>query len=228
MRGSGGAGPELVGFEGRVEPPNHPSHKRLGGAVLAGEGVQLGISRSACTQHSACRPTLNCPASSLSTTASCRKPCACTAPQSAPSVATWTGSGVTFNPSEPSRLRWAVQFDDQGFGHAMRAHTREGDVVEHEVGMAGVQQAKEIQPAFRFRRAEGGEVVIADLCANAIPGLMPRAGIVNRDPLRRSQSGVQNLPVPGEERVLLLGERPLYLPFGDRYPDRAQLGCQTR
>src|SRR6476620_7785790 len=59
----------------------------------------LCTSRSAWTQHSACCPTTNCPASSLSTTASCRKPCAWMLPQSAPSVAIVTGSWITARPA---------------------------------------------------------------------------------------------------------------------------------
>src|SRR5690348_16310412 len=86
-----------------VEPPDQLAYSLLGGTVQVGEGVELVTSRSACAQHSACRPTTNWPASSLTMTAFCRNPCAVTAPQSAPSVAMHTGSGVTCSSLMPRR-----------------------------------------------------------------------------------------------------------------------------
>ena len=69
----------------------------------------LCTSRSACTRHSACRPMLNCPASSLRTTASHRNLCAWMLPHNASSVTARCGFGVTRNAASPSRSRCACQ-----------------------------------------------------------------------------------------------------------------------
>ena len=48
--------------------------------------------------------------------------------------------------------------------------------------MAGAQQLEEVQPAFAGRRAEPGEVAVADLRAGAVRGLVAGAGVIDRDP----------------------------------------------
>ena len=92
-----------------VEPPDQRAHALLRGAVQIGERVEFGTSRSACTQHSACWPTANWPASSLTITLSRSSPCAWTLPDNAPSVAMQTGSGVTCKALMPRRSRCVCQ-----------------------------------------------------------------------------------------------------------------------
>src|ERR1700758_3514299 len=49
--------------------------------------------------------------------------------------------------------------------------------------IAGRQQLEEIQPAFGTRGCEGSKLLVADMRAKAILGLVARTGIVNRDPI---------------------------------------------
>src|SRR4051812_13027092 len=66
------------------------------------------------TRHSAWHPTRNWPASSLTITVPGSRPCALIAPQSAPSVAMRTGSGLTLRSVMPSRSRCATIADAAG------------------------------------------------------------------------------------------------------------------
>ena len=85
---------KLVGLEIVVERPDQVAQRLLRHRRACSVNVSsLWTRRSACTQQSAWRPTLNCPASSLTTTVVARKPWALTAPKAAPSVAIRTGSG---------------------------------------------------------------------------------------------------------------------------------------
>ncbi len=77
------------------------------------------------------------------------------------------------------RPRLLIQPGDQGRGQRPLAHVIERCGVEHEVGVAGTQQIQEVQSALRGPCAEPGEMLIADLRAVAILGLMPRAGVVH-------------------------------------------------
>src|SRR6476619_1482523 len=67
-----GSGRGAISLEIGVKPPDQVAHALLGGAVQIGEGVELVHQPFACTQHSACWPTANWPASSLTMTAFCR------------------------------------------------------------------------------------------------------------------------------------------------------------
>src|SRR5579859_1725239 len=102
----------------------------------------------------------NCPASSLTTTASHRKPCAATAPHSAPSVAMRTGSGVTNRSAIPScsrsrpraligkpPLQVRGQWLDHRSGQRVVTHVVEGSGVDYIVGVTGAQQVEEVQSA---------------------------------------------------------------------------------
>jgi hypothetical protein len=86
--------------------------------------------------------------------------------------------------------------------------------------MAGTQQIKEVQPGLCGARAEPGKAVVADLRAKPVLGLMPSAGIVERDPRRCRQSRAQHITRFVAETVVLLGQQPLDLSFGDRHADR--------
>jgi len=79
-------------------------------------------------------------------------------------------------------FRLCCQPGDQDGRQCARAHVGERGVVQHEVAVAGPQEIKEVQPALRRACAEPGEVVIADLRAEAVGRLVPRAGVVDRNP----------------------------------------------
>ena len=80
------------------------------------------------------------------------------------------------------RFRRSGQPGDEGGRQCVVAHIGEGHVVQHEVGVAGAQQIQEVQSALRLPRAEPGEPVIADLCAEAVARLMPSSGVIDRYP----------------------------------------------
>jgi hypothetical protein len=124
-------------------------------------------------------------------------------------------------------LRFGLQTGDRGRGQALVSHVVVSVVVEHVVSVAGAEQVEEVQPALRRPRAEPGKPLIADLRAKAVRRFMPRAGVVHRYPRRRLQSGAQHVPRFGHEVILLVGQQPLDLTFGDRQADRLQQGRKT-
>ena len=97
-------------------------------------------------------------------------------------------------------LRVAGQERDHRAGQGVLAHVGQRLGVDHVVSMPGPQQREEVQPALAGRAAEPGEVVIADLRADAIHRLVPGAGVVDRDPARARQPGPQHLLALLEER----------------------------
>ena len=58
---------------------------------------------------------------------------------------------------------------DQRSGQRMVTHIVQGRVVDHIVGVAGTQQVEEVEAALATRRAEPGEVVVADLLVWTAP-----------------------------------------------------------
>ena len=68
--------------------------------------------------------------------------------------------------------------------------------------MAGAQQFQEVQPALGAGRAEPGEMIIADLRAEAVRRLVARARIVDRNPGGRLQARAQYVARLAEEAVL--------------------------
>ena len=92
--------------------------------------------------------------------------------------------------------------------------------------MAGAQQLEEVQPALRARGAEPGEVVVADLGADAVPALVAGAGVVDADPGRGLQPGPQHVARLVKEGLLVVDQQAHDLPLGDRDADRPQLRHQ--
>jgi hypothetical protein len=84
------------------------------------------------------------------------------------------------------------------------AHVGQGLGVDHIVAVAGPQHLEEVQPALRGRRDERGEVVVAELGADAVLVLVTGTGIVDADPARRGQPGPQHLARLVEEGALAL------------------------
>src|ERR1700680_2702862 len=69
-------------------------------------------------------------------------------------------------------VRMLGQSCDDRAGQAPSAHVAEGFGIDHVVGMAGPQQVEEIEPALRSSGAEPGEMLIANLRADAIGGFV--------------------------------------------------------
>jgi hypothetical protein len=125
-------------------------------------------------------------------------------------------------------LRMACQECDHRSGQGVLAHVGQRLGIDDVVTMPGPQQLEEVQPALAGRAAEPGEVVVADLRADAIHRLVPRPGVVDRDPARARQPGPQHLPALLEEAPLTLDQQAHDLPLGDGDPNRPQLRDQPR
>ena len=81
---------------------------------------------------------------------------------------------------------------------------------------------------FEAGGGEGGEVVVAQLGADAVAVPVAGAGVVDADPARRAQPGPQHLARLGEEGVLARVQQPDDLALGDDDADRPELGHQAR
>lgn len=67
-----------------------------------------------------------------------------------------------------------------------------------------------------------GEVLVADLCAEAVAGLVAGASVVNRDPVGARWPGTEHLTGLGEEVVLARVQQTDNLAFGDKKAEAAQ------
>ena len=74
------------------------------------------------------------------------------------------------------------QLGDHRAAQATLAHVGQGLGIDHVIAVAGLQDLQEAQPAFRRGRGERGEVVVADLRADAVAVLVTGAGVVDADP----------------------------------------------
>src|SRR5215468_10514390 len=63
------------------------------------------------------------------------------------------------------------------------AHVSDRLIGNHIIAVAGAQHLKEVEAALGARGAEPSEVVVANLCAKAVGGLVACAGVVHRDPI---------------------------------------------
>jgi hypothetical protein len=84
-------------------------------------------------------------------------------------------------------------------GH-MKSHA--SDHIHKELGWFASENRSAVGAALAARRAEPGEVVVADLRADGIDAAVARTGVVHRDPGGRFQAGTQHLaglrcPGPG-------------------------------
>jgi hypothetical protein len=99
-------------------------------------------------------------------------------------------------------------------------------VIDHVVGVPSAQQIEEVQTALAARRAEPGEMIIAELRAGAVAGLVARAGIIHAHPGRIAQSGAQNAARFRQEAILAGNQQTHHLPPQDIDADGSQLGRQ--
>lgn len=113
---------------------------------------------------------------------------------------------------------------DQRRRQATLSHILEAGCVQHEVGMAGPEHVKKVQSALARPRAEPGDMIVADLRAKAVPGLVAGAGVVDRYPGRGLKPGTQHVTGLPQERIVLFSQQTLHLTFGDRHAHRAQQG----
>ena len=102
------------------------------------------------------------------------------------------------------------------------AHVGQRLGIDHIVGVAGAQQLQEVEAALGACRGEPGEVLVADLGADAVPALMARPGVVDADPGGAGQAGPQHVAGLGQERLLAGDQQAHDLSLGDRDAERAQ------
>jgi len=76
-------------------------------------------------------------------------------------------------------LSMGGQLMDDGPGQGTAAHIVQRRFVDDIVGVPGTQQIEEVQTALARPGAEPGEIVVADLRAEAVPASVTRAGIVH-------------------------------------------------
>jgi hypothetical protein len=75
---------------------------------------------------------------------------------------------------------------------AVRAHVREGVVVDDVLVVTGAQDLQEVPPALREAGGEEGEAVVADLRRHPVARPVAGAGVVDGEPARRRQAGAQH------------------------------------
>src|SRR5215212_352371 len=188
-------------------------------------------------QHSAWRPTMNWPASSLTIAVPGSRPCRLDgAPErsfggDAHRIGTDLQVGnaeplkmrVPYRPIREVSLRLACQLLDERRGQAPLTHVGQGLGVDHVIRMVSPHQLKKVQPAFAGRGAEPGKVVVADLRAGAVRGLVAGPGVIDRDPGRLRQPGAQHIASLITKALLALDEQTHDLPRGNRQADSPQL-----
>ena len=126
------------------------------------------------------------------------------------------------------RVRIGGQGGDHWPSQRAAAHIGQRRFVDHIIGMAGAQQIEEVQAALAAGRAEPGEAVIADLRAESVAGFVPRAGVVDGNPVGGFQAGAQHVAGFAAERILPGDQQAHHLPLGDADADRLQLRHQPR
>src|SRR3954468_13039842 len=94
--------------------------------------------------------------------------------------------------------------------------------------MTGAQEFQEVQPALAGRGAEPGEVVVADLRAGPVRGLVAGPGVIDRDPGGLRPPGAQHIASLIEKTLVTLDEQAHDLPGGDRQTNGPQLRHQAR
>src|SRR3954454_13558999 len=94
--------------------------------------------------------------------------------------------------------------------------------------MAGAQEFEEVQPALAGCCTKPGEVVVADLRAGAVRGLVAGSGVIHRDPGRLRQPGAQHIARLIEKTLVTLDEQAHDLPRGDGQTNGPQLRHQAR
>ena len=98
------------------------------------------------------------------------------------------------------------------------AHIGERRGIDDVIAMTGAQQAEEVEAALRAGGAEPGEMVVADLGAEAVLRLMAGAGVIDRDPGGVGQPGAEHIARFGMEAIMAVIEQADHLALGERMP----------
>ena len=115
--------------------------------------------------------------------------------------------------AHPSRLvgkpplLMSSQLLEERSGQGMITHVAQGRVVDDVVGMTGAQQVEEVQPALAARRAEPGEIVIANLRADAVGAAVACTGVVHAHPACGLQSSPQHIAGFRQESILPINQQ---------------------
>ena len=110
----------------------------------------------------------------------------------------------------------------------MFAHVGQGGIVDHVIGVPDTQQIEEVQATLASRRAEPGEVVVADLRADAVRALVTCPRVIHRNPTRCLQTRAQHVARFGQELILPGDQQTHDLPLGDGEAHRLQQRHQPR
>lgn len=108
------------------------------------------------------------------------------------------------------------------------AHVGETRRIDQMRGIAGVEQLQEVQSALGARGRKRRELVVADLRAHAVLGLVPRTGVIDRDPGGFIEARAQNITCLVEKGVLVVDQQSHELAFGDADAEVGQQREQAR
>src|SRR5271166_1565379 len=155
------------------------------------------------------------------------RPSASIAPQSAASLATRTGSGVTLRSVRPSACKWPIHSACEPKAckawPASLSMTSRGRLparmyargVDDIARRPAEQTAQESQARFARPGAEGREPVGADVGGEAALASVARPGVVDGDERRADEPRPQHGRVLGAEPVQFGDQEPNHLPLGD-------------
>jgi hypothetical protein len=118
------------------------------------------------------------------------------------------------------------QRGDRRSGQSPPSHVGQSFSVDHVLGVAGTEQIEEVAPTFAGRRAEPGEMIVADLGARAVAGLVARASVIDADPGGIGEAGAQHVAGFAEEAILALDQQAHDLALGHIDADGMQLRQQ--
>ncbi len=138
------------------------------------------------------------------------------------------GEVEPFQVPHPSRFVLEALLGQLGDHRAGQlAHVGQSLGVDHVVAVARPQDLQEVQPALGRGRGEGGEVIVADLRADAVAVPVTGASVVDADPRCRAQPSPQYVTRLFKKVVLALVQQADDLPLGDLEPKAPQLCHQT-
>jgi hypothetical protein len=121
----------------------------------------------------------------------------------------------------PSRLRCACHW-------VSSAKCRQGAsaslaISDHVVAVPGPQQIEEVQPALAGGGGKPGEMVVADLRADAVCRAVPGTRVIDADPRTRRKTGPKHVTGFIEKAVLAGDQQAHHLTVRDIDPDGIQL-----
>src|SRR5271169_1513354 len=115
-----------------------------------------------------------------------------------------------------------AQSSDDGSSERAGAHVGESFFVDDVIAMSGAQQFEKVEAALRERGPEPSEMGVADLGAVPVLALVPRPGVVDRDPGGVGQAGAQHVAGFIQKTLLARDQQANDLPLGDEDPEPSQ------